>query len=315
MNNLGRGDHVTLTIQKDGSMVVHPGMKEDEKDREIHLFIEADESEDSIMRRIIGSFLDGYTTIKLTSARIFNVGQQKAIRRIVSMLYMMIMESDAGSIVLQTLIDESKTSLISGIERMHIITYSMCRDILHSMINMDEELAKAVVSLEDDVDQLMYFLLRLIRSAALSPSLANQLGLDALDCLDFQTIVHRIERIADHTTNIAESVIALIESQQDIPGEVLSILIDAAEKSFTSYSMAVQSFLSKDIATTDEIIDMEKEIDELAPTHALPYLTEADDISTIRNTISIIESIKKISHYAADIAELTIDRTYKSQNF
>ncbi len=315
MNNIDQGDHVSLTIQNDGSLVVHPTADERVEKREIHLAVEANESADSIIRRIIGSFLDGYTLIKLTSERIFTVDQQRAIRNIVGSLYMMIMESDASSIVLQTLIDESKASVISGIERMHLITHSMCRDILISIESWDVELARSVVSLEDDVDQLMYFLLRLIRGAAISPSLSNQLGLDMIDCLDFQTLVHRIERVADHATVIANSVIALIESKIAIPKKVIAILTDSAESAFSSYETAVQCYLSKDVDPTNGIIDRQKEIEglymEITP---LPHFGETSDTSILSDIITIRESIMKISHHAADIAELTIDRAYKYEN-
>ncbi|MFQ6052936.1 MAG: PhoU domain-containing protein [Candidatus Bathyarchaeia archaeon] len=63
---------------------------------------------------------------------------------------------------------------------------------------------------EDDVDHSMYLLRRLIRCAALSQSLADQLGLGPPDSLDYQALVHGIERVGDHTTNIANSVIALV---------------------------------------------------------------------------------------------------------
>lgn len=315
MNDIDRGDHVSLTIQNNGTLVVHPSKDDRVEKREIHLAVEANESADSIIRRIIGSYLDGYTLIKLTSERIFTVGQQRAIRKIIGSLYMMIMESDASSIILQTLIDESKASVISGIERMHLITHSMCRDILISMNSWDLELARSVVSLEDDVDQLMYFLLRLIRGAAISPSLSNQLGLDMIDCLDFQTLVHRIERVADHATIIANCVIALIESKIVIPEKVITTLTDSAESSFSSYEDAVQCYLSKDVGPTNGIIDKQKEIEalymEITP---LPHFGETSDTSILSDIITIRESIMKISHHAADIAELTIDRAYKFEN-
>lgn len=312
-NNLDRGDRVSLIIRRDGTMVVHPTLDAKEDIRKIHINVEADESLSSIIRRIIGAYLNGYTLIKLLSKKNFNVDQQKAIRRIASTLYMMIIESEASSIMLEALIDESRASLFSGVERMHLITYSMCRDILVSMKNWDEGLARSVISLEDDVDQLMYFLLRLIRGAAFSPSLANQLGIDPLDCLDFQTLVHRIERIADHITNITTSVIALFESEKDIPEFLMSILIEAAENSLNSYNMAVQSFFSNDLSNINDIIDEEKNIEKLFK-KITPIPRISDESHLESHMISIRESIKKICHYAADIAELTIDHAYESQN-
>jgi len=314
-NNIDKGDRVSLYVQRDGSLVVHPAADVREDVRKIHLYVEVDESQDSIIRRIIGSYLNGYSLIKLSSKKIFNAGQQKAIRQIASTLYMMIIESEASSIELETLIDESKASMSSGIERMHMITYSMCRDILSSMRNWDEGLAKSVVSLEDDVDQLMYFLLRLIRGTAISPSLASQLGLDMLDCLDYQTLVHRIERIADHATNIANCVIALIESKIGIPETVITALTRVAEMVFTSYDKAVQCYLSRDVDPTNDIIDKQKEIEELyRGVTPLLHFGEPHETSILSQIITIRECIMKISHHAADIAELTIDRAYKSEN-
>lgn len=312
MNALGRGDMVSMDIQSDGCLIIHPTTTPKETKREIHLCVEADESDESIVRRIIGSYLDGYNTIKLSSAKIFTADQQRAIRKIVGTLYMMIMESEASSIVLQTLIDESKASVVSGIERIHIITYSMCRDILKATENWDPDLARSVVSLEDDVDQLTYFLLRLIRGAALNPTLGKQLGLDPLDCLDYQTLVHRIERIADYTTNIANSVIALIENKMEIPENVLSTLIEAAKIAFTSYDEAVNGFLTKNIDQTNEIIDRQKNIRELfKEITPLPRFEKPSDTASLSQVITMRESIKNISHHAADIAEITIDRAYK----
>lgn len=313
MNEISRGDRVSMVIQQNGSLVVYPDTDVREESREIHLCVEADESEGSIVRRIISSFLDGYITIKLTSERIFTEGQQRAIRRIVGTLYMMIVESEASGVVLQTLIDEAKASVISGVERMHIITHSMCRDILVSMREWDGGLARSVVSLEDDVDQLMFLLSRLIRRAAISPSLAIQLELDPLDCLDYQAIVNKIERIADHNTSIASSLIELIEMGSEVPGRILETLMKSAEMAFDSYDEAVRGFLSKDVSKTNEIIDREREIVELyREITPLPLFGDPYDTSILSKVITIRESIAKISHHAADIAEITIDRAYRS---
>jgi phosphate uptake regulator len=312
MNDLNKGDRVSLDVQPDGSLVVQPTQEDRETERVIHLPIEAEEDEESIARRIIASYLDGYTRIRLTSGKIFTATQRKAIRRIVATLYMMVIESHASSIVLQTLIDETKISVTTSIERIHLITYAMCRDILKIIINWDRELALSVASIEEDVDQLRFFLLRMIRGAAISPSLGRQLGLDPLDCLDYQTLVHRIERIADHNASIAHCLVHIIENGIGLPGDMLEILTKTAEMAFDSYNQAVEGFMSKDIYPMNDIIDKQRQVesllDNLTP---LPLFRESAETSILVNIITIRESIKKISHYASDIAELTIDRAYK----
>jgi len=313
-NALKKGDVVSIKIQRDKTLNIIPGYGIHEKMRELHLLIDVNEDGRSIVRSIIAGFLDGYTSIKLTSKKFFSAEQIRAIREITSRLYMMITESEAGRIAIETLLDETKTAVTTSVERMHMITYSMSKDLLSSLRNENLNLVKTVVSFEDDVDNLMFLILRLIRLAAIQPSLANQFGLDPLDCLDIQTLVHRIERIADHVTIIAKSHIWLIENGISIPENLLSIIIRAAEIAFSSYNQSVESFLSKDVSYTNEIIDKESEIEELyMKITPMPYLDDDENkSSSLTQLVLIREGIRKISHYSADIAELTINRTYQS---
>lgn len=226
---------------------------------------------------------------------------------------MRIIESAANSVVFQTLLDESMASVRSGIERMHIITSSMGQDVLKAMKEWDEDLALSVVSLEEDVDQFMYFLLRLIRSAAIRPTLANQLELDMIDCLDSQTLVHRIEQVADHTTNIANSIISMFEERMFMPKDAYPVLIESAEVAYDAYTRAVDAYLSKNVEDANDIIDLQDKIEELGQSITpLPYSGESGAKEVLCHICVIRDSIKRISEYAADIAELTIDRTFKA---
>ncbi len=310
-NNLDRGDYLSVLIQDDGSLIINSLNGVNGEVKKIHLEIESAEISDSIIRRILASYLDGYDIIKLTSEENFTREQHRTIRKIIATLYMMIIGSKANSIELQTLIDESQASFHSAVQRMHVITYSMCEDILVSMKKWDKDLLESVIPLEDDVDQLMFLILRLIRGAASNPSLAKELRLNMLDCLDFQTLVYRVERISDHNSIILETLSSLIGSGIEIPEEVISVLIEIAEISFRSYKKAVECFFEKDISSTNEIINNQNEIIKLyQKVFPLPPM----NTQALANVITIRESIKKISHYAANIAELTINRTYNQLN-
>jgi phosphate uptake regulator len=309
INTLGKGDFVFLETMNDGSLVVHPTSSTRKKITDIHLNIKADESENSVVRRVIGSYLNGYNKIRLTSEKIFTNGQQKAIREIVSLLYMMILESESRRITLQTLIDETKTSILSGVERMYMITFSMLRDALVSMEEWDKAPAESILSLENDVDQLMFYLLRLIRLSVIDPSLGKQLFIDPLDFLDYQTLVHRIERIADHTIRIAKSMISIYETSTKISENLMKELIYATKIGLNSYDDAVKGFIQKKISSTNEIINNEKEIEDLFSKTISKLFDELENHNSLYHLITMWESIIKITHYTADIAELTIDKT------
>jgi len=311
-NQLDQGDTVTYQIHRNGTLIIRSTPDGSDEPKRIELSVGENERPESITRRIIGAFLDGYSIIVLSSEKIFTVSQQTAIRDIVRRLYMMVINSEAKRTELETLIDESKASVSSCIERMHLITYSMLRDTIESLRNWDAGLVNSVISLEDDVDQLSYLVLRIIRSAAVRPSLANELGLDPLDCLDYQTLVNLIERVADSVMNIAGSMSLMIEERLSLPGEAQAILVNAAEIAFDSYSKAVECYLHMDVEPTNRVIDRQEDIRrlymEITP---LPRFSDAYDAPVLGNIVTIRESIMKISDLAADIAELTIDRAYK----
>lgn len=312
LNELKQGDVVSLAMQRDRSLVVFPGAGKRQGSRELTLHIDPDEKAAMIVRNLIACYLNGYSSIRLVSNKIFPVPQQKAIRRIVRILYMRIMESDAKSMHIVTLIDESKASVTSGIQRMHMIANSMCRDVLNSLKDQDATLAKTVYSLDDDVDHFSFFILRLLRRVTLDPTLANQLDLEPIDCLDLQTLVHRIEQVADSAANIAKHMIMLNQRRLKISDGLVELMMTAGTSSVDCYDKAVKAYLSTDAASSDEIIEQTKAIETLDREIASwAFLHEKKNPVIICATCSIRESISRIAEYAADIAEITINRSHK----
>lgn len=312
MNEVKQGDVVSMAVQRDRSLVVFPGVEKKKKSKKITLRVDPKESEVMVVRSIIACYLNGYSGIRLVSKGIFSVAQQKAIRRIVRVLYMRIMESEAKTMYIQTLIDESKASVVSGVRRMHLISSSMCRDAFNSLKGRDATLARAIYTLDDDVDHFSFFLLRLLRSAALDTALANQLKLMPIDCLDYQTLVHRIEHVADHATNIAKNVIMLEGRNQKISDQTLELMLTAGNTAFTSYNKAVEAFFSKRAESSDEIIEEQKRVEKMDSDIASKSFQTEKNALIICVTCSIRDSIKRIAEYAADIAEITINRSYKA---
>jgi phosphate transport system protein len=87
------------------------------------------------------------------------------------------------------------------IPRMASLAAAMVRKSLHSFLEGDADLARSVLSLDDDVDRLndsAFFALSNLMKA--QPELTPQ-------ALNAMMIARNLERVADHATNIAEDVI------------------------------------------------------------------------------------------------------------
>ena len=311
LNELNKGDVVSYAIQRDRSLVVYPGAEKKEAPKEITLRVGQNEDETMITQKIIGPFLNGYSGITLISEKIFSVPQRKVIRNIAGRLYMRIMESDSKGIYLQTLTDESKASLDQAVQRMHLISHSMCEDVFSAMKNNDISLAKSVFSLDDDVDQFCFFVLRILRTAAQGPVLANELRIDPLDCMDYQGLVYRIEHAADYVADIASHLIMLDGIGEKIPENLLELMVDEGLEVVDLYVKAVGAFFTRDVDLSVEIMKQIERIEKLDREIANTSFLEGRRPEVVCAICSIREDIKKIAGYAANIAEITVNRAFK----
>ena len=313
LNELKKGDVVSYAIQRDRSLVVYPHAEKKTTPKEITLHIAPNEDETMITQKIIGSFLNGYSGITLISDKIFSVPQRKVIRSIAGRLYIRIMESDSKGIYIQTLTDESTASLDQAIQRMHLISQSMCEDAIAALKNRDVALAKSVFSLDDDVDQFSFFILRLLRNAAQDPTVANRLRIDPIDCMDHQTLVYRIEHAGDYSSDIAKSIIMMEGSTSiQIPDPVLELMITAGTEAVTSYAKAVTAFFSKDTTIAIEIMKKKRIIERLDQDIAAEAFTGSPKKAELVCAICTIrDNIKRIADTAANIAEIAVNRAFK----
>jgi phosphate uptake regulator len=222
------------------------------------------------------------------------------------------MESDSKGVYLQTLTDESKASLDQAIQRMHLISHSMCEDVFNSLKNNDISLAKSVFSLDDDVDQFAFFILRILRNAAQDPVLANELRIDPLDCMDYQSLVYRIEHASDYIADIASHIIMLNGAGQQIPDDLLELLVNEGMEVVDLYVKAVNTFFQRDVSFSVDIMKHKPRIDKLDQDIATKSFVGQKNAELICGICSIREDIKRIAEYAANVAEITVNRAFKA---
>ena len=311
LNELNKGDVVSYAIQRDRSLVVYPGAEKKSPPKETTIKVGSDDDETLIIQKIIGSFLNGYSGITLIAEKILSVPQRKAIRYIAGRLYMRIMESDSRGVYLQTLTDESKASLDQAVQRMHLISYSMCEDVFNALKTNDISLAKSVFSLDDDVDQFYFLILRIVRGAAQSPVLANELRLDPLDCMDYQYLAVLIEHAADYVADIASHIIMIDGIGEKIPVNLLELMSDEGAEVVDLYIKAVNAFFQRDADFSVEIMKQTKRIEKLDQEIANTTFITNKKPELICAVCSIREDIKRLAFYAANIAELTVNRAFK----
>jgi phosphate uptake regulator len=315
LNDLKKGDAVSLNIQRDRTLVIYPSSLNKPEPKEITLSIGQDEEELLITQKILGAFLNGYSGIILTSEKIFSVAQTKVIRRMAGRLYLRVMEADAKCVYIQSLTDESNASLEQAIQRMHLMSCSMVEGAINALKNDDAELAKSVMTLDDDVDHFGFFILRLLRNAAQDPLLANELHVDPLDCMDHEILVYRMEYAGDYAADIARHIIMLNGVKQKIPPEVLSVMLATAREVLALYVRGITAFFTKNVDEAVDIMKFRQRMDKAEVEIATKSFTgPPKSADLVCGICSIRDDIKRICHCAFSMAEMTVNRAFKPSN-
>jgi phosphate uptake regulator len=311
LNGLKQGDVVSLAMQRDRSLAIFPGKGSKKFKKEIALHIDPTQKASTIKRNITSIYLNGYTTIRLLSTEIFPVFQQKAIRKIVQKLYLRIMDCNAKTVHIVSLMDETKTSVLSGIQRMHILSDSMLQEVLSSLKTQNADLAKSTFQLEEDVNNFSYLILRTLQRAALEPTFANNLGIKISDCFDYQILVYRIKEVANRANDIAKHIVMLSQEQLKISEELIKLMQKAGENAHRIYNQAFKVYFSKAVEKAEELIERGKlivKLDQQIATWSFMY--EKKDPIIICATCSIRENIKRIGEVGIKIAVSSVDRSF-----
>jgi phosphate uptake regulator len=312
LNDLKKGETVSFTIQRDRSLVIYPSALKKTEMKEITLSVGQNEEEILITQKVLGAYLNGYTGIMLSSENIFTVPQTKAIRNMAGRLYMRVMEAEPKCVYIQSLMDESKASLEQAIQRMHLISRSMCEGALTALKNNDVALAKSSYSLDDDVDHFAFFIIRMLRNAAQDPHLANELHVDPLDCMDHHMLVSRMEHASDYAADITRHIIMLNGEKLTIPDDVLALMISAGTEVADLYVKSVQAFFSKDVNAAVGIMKHRQKLEKLDVEITSKAFTGAQkSAELVCGICSIRDNIKRISHCTFSIAEIAVNRAFK----
>ncbi len=308
MTGIEKGDAVALTIGRDRSLTLRRQEEKAPPQLTITLNVGVNETPGSITRKVISCYLNGYDAVHLRSGEVFTADQQAAIRAVVKSLYMRIIEASASTATVQALINESMASVPDAVERMHIITSSMCSNVVNALRSWDPNLARSVLPLEEDIDQFRYFIIRLLRGAASDPLLAISLQVDMVDCIDYLTIANRVEHIADKAVSVAEGVAALIEEDVMLPIEMRDACLSLAVVACEGYNGAMDAFMRRDQDASNAIIEGEAKAMQLSE-RLSTLIAEAEGVDP-RLTL-IRDGLAQIVEYSSDIAETTLDCAYK----
>ncbi len=306
------GDVVAVLPRPDSSLtlVAHEKIPSaDDKSSEVTLTASKDQDREEILRTFVAQYLAGYDVVRIrfpTSAKPdLRTYLREAARRM--FVGSEIIEESKDELIVQCLSSYGDLPTPKIISRMSLISKLMLRDAVESVRSKDQALAEEVIKRDEEIDRFYLFIVRQLTMAVLNRSLIQEIGLsDPRDCLVYRVVSKSLERIADHATTIAEMSSRIDEPLPPRLGEDLAKVSELTntilEDSFKALAKVDGGLANGSIVSAKKIErDAESIMDKL-----FDYRLNQKTVVAVRLAL---ESLKRITEYSEDIAEMAINLT------
>ena len=306
---LKRGDQVRVARKGSSALEIYPPKLRPraQKKEDAVIEIRPDEEASSIVRKLISLYFLGFKTINIRpKGGRLGTSQRNTVKEAVKRMLMgseIISDSNAGMTV-QVLVNLLELSVDGAFKRMIHLAKSMSGDAILAARENNAELAREVISTDDEVDRFGFYIIRQLKIAIQNEHMLKEMGFrNARNCLGYRLIVKNIERTGDHAAFIAKD---LLEFKRPVRKEIMARLQDMNEFCLSVLDDSCLALFKEDynqaektISRTGEVAKYEKRVRD-----ASRSLRDDEEVYRVRR---MTENIRRISEYASDIAEIVLN--------
>ena len=299
-----KNDPLGLLMQSDGTLLVTTKMTQDKTHRIKEFDVNDTTNQTYLLRRLIGAYISGYTSIKIKSSKRMPPPMRVIIRKFTqTTIGQEIVEETDTTITLKDLLNPTEMPFDKTIKRMHIIVKSMHEDAMRALEENDRKLVEDVISRDNDVDRLHWLVARQHNIILRNVSLAEKMG-TTLEISSICFLISRIiERIGDHVVRIAQNILSLVDDK--LNKEIVERIHSASELSLDIFNKSIGAFFRRDIKASNENIDSVSRLESLC--EEINTLALQQIGVTAISIGYIVESIRRVGEYAEDISEIVIN--------
>lgn len=294
------GDLVYISENPDGTLSL--SARAQRPDPRVVATLEIDGlTPEMIERRIIAHYIRGFDVLNIKSKERITPQARKVVGDIMQRIIgPEIIEETAEHIIIQDLLDMTDLSPRNVLRRMYLMGASMYINAMEAVKDADKELGQSVIDRDVDVDRLYLLLCRQLTESARQPG-EIKIGVPPETGLQYLIVAKSFERIADHSTRIAE--VALMPGPP-FKGSLMADITSLSHETFECLEKASEAFFALKEDTANYVLDYRKRIRE----NSKRLFSGVKDSSTqAYRVFSIMDSLLRIAGYSADIAEAAIN--------
>ncbi len=294
------GDLVYITENPDGTLTLSSRGKR--RDPRVVVSLDVDDlAPEMIERRIIAHYISGFDVLNIKSKTRITSDVRRVVGQIMQRIIgPEIIEETAEHITIQDLLDMTDLSPKNVLRRMYLMGASMFINAMEAVKDAEEELARSVIDRDVDVDRLYLLLCRQLTESARQPG-EIKIGVPPEIGLQYLLVAKSFERIADHSTRIAE--VALMQGTS-IDGSLMEDITALSHETFECLEKASEAFFALREDTANHVLEYRKRIRKRS---RQLFGDVGEPSSQAYVVFSIMDSLLRIAGYSADIAEAAIN--------
>jgi phosphate uptake regulator len=314
---LKKGDIVTFRREEDGSLKIVAGLEHEKKEL-VRCIINADLcKEPKLLTRIItANYILGRDSIQvLWKADPFPEHLEEIRSTVKRLTGLGIVEQTLKYVTLHNFVDPTKYSIYGMLRRNHVILSSMLTATIQALIERKSELAKEVLRMEDEADQLYWLIVRQIHLAFLDKAIAKKIGIeDPLHLLGDRMVAKDLEEMADYSESTAQEVLKILDLGYKPSDEIIKSIKKMSSSVQRMSNEVIEAFFGRDARKANSVIEEVDTFDQLETDLVEKILAHVEDLRVAISLRSIVRNLVQIAKYCNMIAEITINRAMEQAN-
>jgi phosphate uptake regulator len=301
---IGKNDPIGIIQQPDGTLLITSKMDKEQTRKQIEFNLKDVINQDFLFRKLIGAYISGYNSIKVTTKPRIQPSTRSTIRHFIqTTIGQEVVEETDTSIIIKDLLNPAEMPINKTIKRMHIIVKGMFEDSLRALKENDSDLAEDVKTRDSEIDRLHWLIARQHRIIQNNVNFVEKMGITIGTATTAFLISKILERIGDHVNRIAQYVKNL--NNQNLKTSISNKIEFACKQSINLLNKSIGSFTKKEIKEANESIENMDKLKILCEEIDTMALNQESAISIPLGYI--VDSIRRIGEYSEDISENVIN--------
>jgi phosphate uptake regulator len=302
--NIQKNDQVGLLSQSDGTLLITPKFDREQIYKSKEFEVNNKTNINFLFRRLIGAYIAGYNSIEIKSSSRMLPAVKMIVRNFTqTTIGQEIVEETDINILVKDILNPAEMPFDRTIKRMHIIVKGMHEDVMTAIQRNDKQLIEDVLSRDNEVDRLHWLIARQHNIILQNVSFAEKMGI-TIELATTSFLISRIiERIGDHIIKIAKNAINIPDKKIDF---IINEKLDAASSlAMDIFNKSIISFLRRDVKLANDNIESVQKLElKCKEINKLALKQKSEFVISLGY---IVESIRRIGEYSADISENVIN--------